>query len=152
MGRNQNGQQGIGARASTLQNLLRLLLSSALGLLLAAGLLGGDLLGADIALRDPAWASKAQWGGMVDMLVADIATMRRGAADFPFLRNFDPYEGPSWASGVGLGAHGNNQESSSEAINAWAGLIQCCEITGNAQLRNLGLYLYTTEIEAIHHY
>ena len=40
MGRNKNGQQGIGARASTLEHLLRLLLSSALGLLLAAGLVG----------------------------------------------------------------------------------------------------------------
>ena len=40
MGRNQNGQHGVGARASALQHLLRLLLSSALGLLLAAGLVG----------------------------------------------------------------------------------------------------------------
>ncbi len=106
---------------------------------------------ADIALRDPVWASKAQWGGMVDLLIADIATTERGRADFPFLRNFDVYEGHSWASGIG-GEFGNNQESSSEAINAWAGLIMWGEITGNKSLRDLGLYLYTTEIEAIHHY
>lgn len=107
---------------------------------------------ADIALRDPAWAAKQQWGGMVDLLVADIATTQRGRSDFPFLRNFDVYEGHSWASGIGLGASGNNQESSSEAINAWSGLIMWGEITGNRALRDLGVYLYTTEIGAINHY
>lgn len=107
---------------------------------------------AEIALRDPQWASKAQWGGMVDMLVADIATMRRGAADFPFLRNFDQYEGHSWASGIGLGPFGNNQESSSEAVNAWVGLILWAEVTGDKALRDLGIYLYTSEIEAINYY
>ena len=107
---------------------------------------------AAIAMRDPAWAATSQWGGMVDLLVADIATAERGRADFPFLRNFDPYEGHSWASGVGLGQIGNNQESSSEAINAWAGLIEWGEVTGNAALRDLGVYLYTTESQAIDHY
>ena len=107
---------------------------------------------ADIALRDPTWAAKEKWGGMIDLLIADIATPTRGGADFPFLRNFDPYEGHSWASGIGLGTFGNNQESSSEAVNAWAGLILWGEIHGDKKLRDLGLYLYTTEIEAINHY
>ena len=107
---------------------------------------------AEIALRDPAWAAKDKWGGMVDLLVSDIATAERGRADFPFLRNFDPYEGHSWASGIGLGPFGNNQESSSEAINAWAGLILWGEASGNPALRDLGAYLYTTEIDAIEHY
>ena len=107
---------------------------------------------AEIALRDPAWAAKERWGGMVELLIADIATAQRGRADFPFLRNFDPYEGHSWASGVGLGPFGNNQESSSEAINAWASLILWGEVTRNRELRDLGIYLFTTEIEAINHY
>lgn len=107
---------------------------------------------AEIALRDPAWAAKSQWGGMVDLLVADIATAERGRADFPFLRNFDPYEGHSWASGIGVGHEGNNQESSSEAVNAWAGLILWGEVSGDAALRDLGMYLYTAEIQGIQNY
>jgi endoglucanase Acf2 len=107
---------------------------------------------ADIAIRDPQWAANQRWGAMTDLLVADIATTRRGGSDFPFLRNFDMYEGHSWASGVGLGPYGNNQESSSEAINAWAALILWAEVTGNDSLRDLGVYLYTTEKEAIRHY
>lgn len=107
---------------------------------------------AEIALRDKAWAQKSQWGGMIELLIADIATAERGRSDFPFLRTFDPYEGHSWASGIGLGASGNNQESSSEAINAWAALILWGEVTGNTRLRDLGIYLYTAEIEAIQYY
>jgi endoglucanase Acf2 len=107
---------------------------------------------AEIALRDPAWAAKDRWGAMVDLLVKDIANSQRGGSDFPFLRNFDVYESHSWASGVGLGAWGNNQESSSEAINAWAGLILWGEVTGDRALRDLGVWLYTSEIQAIEHY
>lgn len=107
---------------------------------------------ADIALRDPEWARDDRWGGMVKMMIADIATTKRGAPDFPFLRNFDAYEGHSWASGIALGPHGNNQESSSEAINAWAALILWAEIRGDKALRDLGVYLYTTESDAIRHY
>ena len=107
---------------------------------------------AELALRDPAWAAKAQWGGLVGKLVADIATPVRGGSDFPFLRNFDPYEGHSWASGIGLGPFGNNQESSSEAVNAWAGLILWAEVTGDPALRDLGVWLYTSEIKGIQTY
>ncbi len=111
---------------------------------------------AEIALRDPAWAARDRWGAMVELLIADIATAERGRTDFPFLRNFDPYEGHSWANGLGgvgsYGEFGNNQESSSEAINAWVGLILWGEITGNRELRDLGAWMYATESQAIEHY
>ncbi len=107
---------------------------------------------AEIALRDPAWAAPDKWGAMVELLIADIATTQRGSAEYPYLRNFDTYEGHSWASGLGNGGFGNNQESSSEALNAWAGLILWGEVTGKRELRDLGIYLYTTEINAINHY
>ncbi len=107
---------------------------------------------AQVALRDPAWAARSAWGGMVELLAADIATGTRDDARFPFLRHFDPYESHSWASGTAPFSDGNNQESSSEAINAWAGLILWGEATGNTALRDTGIYLYTSEIEAARHY
>ena len=108
---------------------------------------------AHLARRDPQWASPGQMGGMVDLLVRDIATMERGRADFPFLRNFDPYEGHSWAGGDGeFFGHGNNQESSSEAINAWAGIALWGSQTGNKALRDLGIYLYVTEVSSLMQY
>jgi endoglucanase Acf2 len=107
---------------------------------------------AEIALRDPAWAARGRWGDMVDLLIKDVAFAERGKAEFPFLRNFDPYEGHSWASGIGLGESGNNQESSSEALNAWTGLILWGEVQGDAALRDLGIWLLVTETEAVKHY
>jgi len=111
---------------------------------------------AEIALRDPAWAAPERWGGMVNLLVDNIASTDRSRTKFPRLRNFDPYEGHSWAVGIGgageYGALGNNQESSSEALNAWAGLVLWGEATGNRAVRDLGAYLLTTEIDAIEHY
>lgn len=107
---------------------------------------------AEITMRDPAWGAKDKWGGMIDMLVADIATSQRGRLDFPFLRAFDPYSGFSMASGVGLYDFGNGQESTSEAIGAWASIILWAEVTGNRELRDLGIYLYTTETDAVGHY
>jgi len=107
---------------------------------------------AELALREPALAGPQKWGPMVDLMVADIATARRGDERFPFLRHFDAYEGHSWASGIALGPWGNNQESSSEAINAWVGLILWGEVRGDTALRDLGIWLYTTESHAIDHY
>lgn len=108
---------------------------------------------AHVALRDPHWADDTQWGGMVEKLVADIATRQHDRADFPFLRNFDVYEGHSWASGDGTTLEdGNNQESSSEAVNAWAGLLLWAEATHQPALRDLAIYLYTSEIASVQQY
>jgi endoglucanase Acf2 len=108
---------------------------------------------AHIARRDPAWASQSQWGGMVDLLIRDIATPERGRPDFPFVRNFDVYEGHSWARGNSeFFGHGNDQESSSEAINAWAAIAMYGEFMGNKALRDLGVYLYCTEISSVLNY
>ncbi len=109
---------------------------------------------AQIALRDPEWASDSNWGLMVKELINDIACTERNSSTsrYPYLRNFAPYEGHSWASGHSNFSDGNNHESSSEAMNAWAGIILFGEAIGDKELRDLGIYLYTTEISAINNY
>ena len=106
----------------------------------------------ELARRDPAWAADARWGAMLKLLARDIASTDRGDKLFPFLRNFDPYAGHSWASGHARFADGNNNESSSEAMNAWYGLILLGAATGDRELRDLGVWLFTTELEAINDY
>jgi endoglucanase Acf2 len=107
---------------------------------------------AEVARRDPAWADDARWGGMVKLLIRDIANPRRDDPQFPFLRALDPYAGHSWASGHSRFGDGNNNESSSEAMNAWAGIVLFGEATGDRALRDLGIYLFTTELSAIEDY
>ena len=107
---------------------------------------------AEVARHDPAWAADDKWGGMVRLLVRDVASGDRDDRLFPFLRNFDPYAGHSWASGHARFGDGNNNESSSEAMNAWCGIVLLGQAVGDAKLRDLGVYLYTTEMNAIDEY
>ncbi len=105
---------------------------------------------AEIARTDKAWA--AAWGPMVNLLIRDIASSSRTDTMFPYLRNFDPYAGHSWASGHARFGDGNNNESSSEGMNAWAGMILWGQATGDAAIRDTGISLYTTEMNAINEY
>ncbi len=106
----------------------------------------------ELARSEPEWAAADRYGGMVRMLIRDIASPRRDDRHFPFLRSFDPYAGHSWASGSARFGDGNNQESSSEAMNAWYGLILWGEATGDRAVRDPGIWLYTTELAAIECY
>ncbi|SEN29880.1 glycosyl hydrolase [Lihuaxuella thermophila] len=107
---------------------------------------------AEVARMDRTWANNSNWGSMINLLIRDIANWDRNDSMFPFLRNFDIYAGHSWASGHARFGDGNNNESSSEAMNAWTGLILWGEATGNNTIRDLGIYLYTTEMNAINEY
>ncbi|SFK66536.1 Endoglucanase Acf2 [Halogranum rubrum] len=107
---------------------------------------------AEIARRNPTWADASNWGGMVDHVIRDYANPSRTDSMYPFLRNFAPYAGHSWASGNAGYELGNNQESSSEAINAYAAILQYGEYTGDNELRDLGAYLIAHETAAVDEY
>jgi endoglucanase Acf2 len=107
---------------------------------------------AAIAQFDPAWAQAQNWGGMVEMLIKDVANWDDADTRFPRLRNFDPYAGHSWAHGSEYYGRGNNQESSSEAMNLHTGLFLYGLHTGNKTLRDLAIYMYSTEAAAVQQY
>ena len=104
----------------------------------------------EIARLDPEWAKK--WESMVMLLIRDIASPSRTDTMFPYIRCFDKYAGHSWASGNANFADGNNQESSSESLNAWYGLMLWGEATGNKSVRDTGLALFNTERTAVEEY
>lgn len=105
---------------------------------------------AEVARVDPAWARR--WRPMVKLLIREIASPDRDDPLFPFMRCFDRYAGHSWASGNANFVDGNNQESSSESMNAWYGLILWGQATGDLAVRDLGLFLFNTERTAIEEY
>jgi endoglucanase Acf2 len=107
---------------------------------------------ATIAQYDSNWAKDENWGGMVKLLIKDVANWESADTRFPRLRNFDPYAGHSWASGHADFLFGNNQESSSESINFSTGLILWGAATGNTAIRDLGIFMYTNEVAAIEQY
>ena len=103
-------------------------------------------------MRDAEFIKKYE--NIINEIIGDFATYEENSKDskYPFLRYFSTYEGHSWASGHANFGDGNNQESSSEAINAWAGLILYGQAIGNKELTSLGMYLYATEVSSVNCY
>lgn len=99
---------------------------------------------------EPGWAD--DWGDMVNTLIRDAASSNRNDDDFPFLRNFSPYAGHAWANGFATFPQGNDQESTSESMQFNTSLIHWGAVTGNDAIRDLGIYLYTTEQTAVEEY
>jgi len=115
---------------------------------------------AEVARLDPEWAEDVNLGGMVKLLIRDYANWERPDASnpldpasypkdsFPFLRNFEPYAGMSYAAGINGNVYGQNQESSSEAIAAYAAMVKWGEVTGDTDIRDAGVWMYTREVAA----
>jgi len=101
--------------------------------LAAAGILAAD---------DPELAKK--FAPVLDLLAQDVAAAK-GSKQFPILRTFDPYQGHGWASGTSPFADGNNQESSSEAVNAWNGLGLWGKASDQGALATQGTWMLSAE-------
>ncbi len=103
-----------------------------------------------IARFDSAWATSNKTA--VESLVRDICNPSPTDTYFPRFRFKDWYDGHSWASGIFEFADGRNQESTSEAINAWYGVYLWGLATSNAAVKDLGRLHLAQEIRAAKKY
>ena len=101
------------------------------------------------------------YGKMVEHLIRTIAAdyddkpndpNGDDQAVYPPYRFFDPYAGSSSAAGAQQYSDGTNQESSSEAINAWYGMLLWAQVTKDDQMLDRAAYMYASEIDAARRY
>eukprot|EP00466_Bigelowiella_natans_P001297 jgi/Bigna1/89412/estExt_fgenesh1_pg.C_490008 len=85
-------------------------------------------------------------------LVKDIANSEKGVIEFPVARHFDFYECHSWASGLFKMPDGREQESSSEAVNAYYAVSLLGSVLGDTQMRDYGRMLCALETLASRSY
>jgi endoglucanase Acf2 len=96
-----------------------------------------------IAMYDRQWAIK--YSPLVELLIKDTANWDSSDSRFPLNRQFDHLSGFHYASGHASFGSGNNQESSSEAMNHNAALILWGSVMNHNDIMNLGIYLYSHE-------
>ena len=104
---------------------------------------------ATLAMYDPAFVAKYQ--PMLTMLAKCYANYDRYDTSEPFLRTFDVWEGHSNAGGVSS-ADGENQESSSEAMQGWAGLFLLGGTANDSQMTAAGAMGFAMESTATNEY
>ncbi|MGC4153504.1 MAG: glycosyl hydrolase [Propionicimonas sp.] len=97
-----------------------------------------------MAKRDPSVVER--YAPVLNLLAADIGSA--GGTHFPDRRAFDVYASHSWASGTSPFADGNNQESVSEAVNAYAGLELWAQAIGDRSLEEHAAWMLSLEARA----
>jgi hypothetical protein len=89
----------------------------------------------------------AAYGDMARLIAKNYANYDPEDRRFPRFRTFDIWRGHSFADGKGF-PDGNNQESTGEAVNSWAGLILLGEALGDEAMIAAGVMGYTFETRA----
>ncbi|KAJ2300465.1 hypothetical protein IWW55_003957, partial [Coemansia sp. RSA 2706] len=81
----------------------------------------------------PHWGTRARLD-QLDLLVRDFGNCSAHDTAFPLLRCFDFFDGHSWAAGLFPFADSRNQESTSEAINAYYGAFLYASVTDRHEI------------------
>lgn len=100
-----------------------------------------------LAKIDPAWGRK--YKPQAYALMADFMNLsKRDSSVYPRLRNFDLWKLHSWAGGLTEFADGRNQESTSEAVNAYYSAALLGLSYGDTHLVSIGSTLTAFEMQA----
>ncbi len=102
---------------------------------------------AAIGRYDRAWFNN--YLPLFEELRRDVANFDRSPR-YPFMRNFSPFYGHSWANGTSL--DGADQESTSEAVNFATGLIEIGQLLGNQNYIAVGTLMYEQEVAGAEQY
>ena len=99
-----------------------------------------------LAKDDPAWAET--WGDAVRHLIRDYAEPSGLDPDYTAVRHKDWFLGHSWANGLFSFVDSKNQESTSEAVNAYYAVYLWGLATDDTRLRDVGRLLLATELRS----
>jgi endoglucanase Acf2 len=102
-----------------------------------------------LGMEDPQFL--AGYKDMLRQVAKQYANWDRKDLRFPLLRTFDIWAGHSWAGGLGSPG-GNNQESSSEAMQSWIGLYLLGTMLDDAEMIAAGAMGYSMESRATMEY
>lgn len=111
-----------------------------------------------VAKFEPKWLERPVAQGFanpkawVDCLIRDYANPTQSDAYFPHQRYQDDYAGHSWASGLTALPDGQNQQSSSEAANAYYSLALYADAIKDRQLADWARFLNARELVAAQTY
>ena len=91
------------------------------------------------------------YGDMLKLVAKEYANWDRKDTRFPLFRTFDIWAGHSWAGGTGSPG-GNNQESTSEAMQSWVGLFYLGTMLGDSDMISAAAMGYAMESRATMEY
>lgn len=89
----------------------------------------------------------ADYGDMLKIVAQQYANWKRNDTFLPYFRTLDIWMGHSYAGGTASGG-GNNQESTSEAMQSWVGLYLLGDMLQDNAMRDAGAFGYTAESAA----
>ncbi|EGZ28383.1 putative endo-1,3-beta-glucanase, partial [Phytophthora sojae] len=101
---------------------------------------------------DPSWSGMAQLETMVWTLLRDVANPSSDDEYFPRFRHFSWYLGHSYSHGVTPMADGKDEESTSEDVNFYYGMMLWGKVTQNQAVEDLGSLMLRLNARAVRTY